>query len=615
MKVAGAIMNGSSCVFRVWAPLKENMRLHILEPHDRLIEMKSVEEGYFEVEVRNLHAGTLYCFVPDESGDCPDPASCFQPNGVHGPSQIVAHDSFEWTDDGWQVPPMQELIFYETHVGTFTKEGTFDAIIARLGDLAATGINALELMPVNQFPGNRNWGYDGVFPYAVQNSYGGVDALKRLVDACHAKGIAVFLDVIYNHIGPEGNCLRRYGPYFTKTYSTPWGEAVNFDDAWSDGVRDYFAANVLYWFEKFHIDGLRCDAVHMVYDNGAVHFWEYVHRHVQQLQQQTGRTYYLVAESDLNSPKVVTAPGYGGYGFDAQWLDDFHHALYTVLDKKGKGRYEDYGELTQLAKGYTDGFVLSGEWTKYRNKKYGRSSAGIPGNRFVVFNQNHDQIGNRVKGERLSVLVDNERLKMAAAAIMLAPYVPMLFMGEEYGERAPFYYFISHADPALIKAVRQGRKEEFANFGFEQEPPDPQDEQTFDDCKLRWEQRDQGRHKLLLQWHRHLITMRRTLPALQNFDKHGVTADVFADTLLMLRRKSADDRQQLVCIFNFSDKEVVCPLSDEDGRWKKLLDSRSNEWTVNGISQFRLPEELDGRTLDVPPVTVAVYEKLNTGHL
>jgi maltooligosyltrehalose trehalohydrolase len=608
MKRTGAIVDGDDCLFCVWAPLKDKMQVHVVQPEERLVDMNKGEYGYFEMRIKNLSAGTKYFFRPDNADDFPDPGSCFQPDGVHGPSQTIDHNAFQWTDQSWNVPGFKELVFYELHVGTFTNEGTFDAIIPRLDDLIDTGINAIELMPVNQFPGNRNWGYDGVYPYAVQNSYGGVEGLKRLVDACHAKGIAIFLDVIYNHLGPEGNYFMKYGPYFTPTYSTPWGEAINFDNDWSDGVRDFFAGNVLYWFEKFHIDGLRCDAIHMVFDSGAIHFWEYVHEHVPQLEQQTGRTFYLVAESDLNSPKVVTDPAAGGYGFDAQWLDDFHHALYTMLDKKGKGRYEDFGRLSQLAKGYTDGFVLSGDWVNFRKRKYGRSSAGVAGDRFIVFNQNHDQIGNRVKGDRLSRLVNTERLKLAAAAILLSPYIPMLFMGEEYGDDSPFYYFISHSDPELIKVVQEGRKKEFSKFGFDAGPPDPQSERTFNDSKLKWHNRSGGRHRLLLDWHRQLIYMRRNNAALKNFSKDGVRVDVLED-MLILRRQSEDGAQELACVFNFSERERICTLADDEATWVKLLDSGDEEWLTQEMQHGKIPRELQGTTFDMPPLTIAVFER------
>jgi maltooligosyltrehalose trehalohydrolase len=586
MKRVGATYSGdASCNFTVWAPLKERMQLHIVHPVDKVLAMQKDGEGYFHLNVESLYPGAQYFFRPDGARNYPDPVSNYQPEGVHGPSEVVDHNEFIWNDADWQLPSFKDLVLYELHVGTFTEDGTFEAIIGRLDDLVSLGINAIELMPVAQFPGNRNWGYDGVLPYAVQNSYGGPAGLKKLVNACHTKGIAVFLDVVYNHMGPEGNYLSQFGPYFTKKYCTPWGDAINFDDEWCDGVRDYFAGNAIYWFEQFHIDGLRCDAIHTVFDNSAVHFWEYLYQQLKELEQKRGRSFYLIAESDLNSPKVIRQPDYGGYGFTAQWLDDFHHALYTLLDQKGKDRYEDFGDLAQLAKGYTDGFVHSGEWVKFRKRRFGRSSAGVPGDNFVVFNQNHDQIGNRVKGERLCMLVNFEHLKVAAAGIFLAPYVPMLFMGEEYGDESPFYYFVSHSDPELIKAVQKGRREEFAAFGFEEDPPNPQDESTFDDCKLKWQKRKKNKHALLLQWHQTLIVMRQQYAALQNFNKTDVQVETIGQDLLIMHRHSASGEQYLICLFNFSDKEISYQLPDSGKKWNRLLYSREQQWIEQAPSE------------------------------
>ncbi|HEY1021688.1 MAG TPA: alpha-amylase family glycosyl hydrolase, partial [Flavisolibacter sp.] len=381
--------------FRVWAPEKKTMHLHVVAPYDKIFPMQKDEWGFFTVTVENPGATLRYYYQLEEGQEYPDPASQFQPEGVHGPSETVDHDAFVWQDSAWKGQPLEETILYELHVGTYTPEGTFEAIIPRLDALKETGINAIELMPVAQFPGSRNWGYDGVYPYAVQDSYGGPEGLKKLVNACHQKGIAVWLDVVYNHIGPEGAYLSPYGPYFTNTYCTPWGDAINFDGEWSDGVRDYFSVNALYWFEQFHIDGLRCDAVHTVFDNGAVHFWQLTSEKVAALEQKLGRTLHLVAESDLNSPKVIKSPKEGGYGFDGQWLDDFHHALYVKLNPADKDRYYDFGTMAQVVKAYNEGFVHSGEWVKFRKRKHGASSKGIPGNRFVAFNLNHDQVGNR----------------------------------------------------------------------------------------------------------------------------------------------------------------------------------------------------------------------------
>lgn len=610
MKQVGAILDkNNDCRFTVFAPLKTKVQLHLVDPVDQVIDMVKDDEGYHSVLVNGLNAGARYFFALHDGEEFPDPASFYQPEGVHGPSAVVDHHGYTWNDDEWTPPDFSTLIFYELHVGTFTDEGTFDAIIPRLDALRSTGINALEIMPVNQFPGQRNWGYDGVYPFAVQDSYGGPDALKRLVDACHSKGIAVFLDVVYNHIGPEGNYFGQYGPYFTDTYKTPWGNAINFDGEWSDGVRDLFAANGLYWLEQYHIDGLRCDAIHMVYDNGAVHFWEYFNRNVKQLEQRIGRSFYMVAESDLNSPRVVRSQEAGGYGFEAQWLDDFHHALYTMLDEKGKTRYEDYGTPEQLAKAYTDGFVLSGEWVKYRKKKFGVSSAGISGQHFIVFNQNHDQVGNRVKGERLSMLVDFERLKLAAAAVLLSPYVPMLFMGEEYGELSPFYYFVAHSDEELISAVRKGRKEEFAGFGFDVDPPDPQSIETFNDCKLKWQSRDAGLHKVLLDWHTTLIAFRRAHAALMNLDKRDLTVEITGGNAMIMHRRDGNNQEHIICCFNFSEFDVVHELAEQDLQLRKLLFSKERRFMEDGRgADFHIPEDFIGRTVILPPISVSVYQ-------
>lgn len=537
------------CLFTVWAPLKKKMVLHIVEPLERFIEMLPGKHGYFNIAVDNIPPGTKYYFQPGDKKDFPDPLSQFQPAGVHGPSEVIDHNAFKWTDQQWKNIPFDDLIFYELHAGTFTREGTFDAIIPLLDDLAATGINAIELMPVAQFPGNRNWGYDGVYPYAVQNSYGGPGALKRLVNAAHEKGIAVFLDVVYNHIGPEGNYLTEFGPYFTNKYSTPWGEALNYDGEWSDGVRDYFTNNAIYWFEYFHIDGLRLDAIHTIFDINAIDFFDLLYEKTSKLE----RPFYLIAESDLNSPRVIKPPSHGGYGFTAQWLDDFHHALYTLLDPVGKDRYADYGNIEQLAKAYKDGFVLSGGWVEFRKRKYGASSAGVPGNKFIVFNNNHDQVGNRVGGERLNMLVDTEKTKLAAAAIILSPYIPMLFMGEEYADDTPFYYFVDHSEKELIEAVREGRQKEFKDFGFDVTPPDPADIKTFELSKIKWEQRNQGHHAEILNWYKQLIQLRRNHPVFKNFNKDDLTVQINNGELI-LHRKSTDHRQEIICVLNLTGK-------------------------------------------------------------
>lgn len=584
------------------------MTLHLLSPRKQRLPMQRDEFGYFSLRVEDCPPGTCYCYQPDGAeGAYPDPASFFQPEGVHGASAVIDHAAYRWQDEGWNGPPLSELVLYELHIGTFTPEGTFEAVIPRIDALLETGINAIEIMPVAQFPGSRNWGYDGVFPYAVQASYGGPEGLKKLVDVCHQKGMAVFLDVVYNHLGPEGNYLPKFGPYFTDRYHTPWGDAINFDGEWSDGVRDYFAGNALYWLEQFHMDGLRCDAIHAIFDFGAVHFWELLRSRVDTLQQRLNRRLQIIAESDLNSPRVVKPVQHEGFGFDAQWLDDFHHALYELLNPADHERYYDFGEVSQLAKAYKDGFVFSGEWVRFRKRKFGASSHGIPGDRFVIFKNNHDQAGNRAGGERLSMLVDFERLKLGTAALLLAPYVPMLFMGEEYADDAPFLYFVSHSDKGLIEAVREGRREEFEAFGEDLSVHDPQSEQSFLESKTRWEQRGQGKHAIMLQWHRTLISMRRTLPALKNFDKSGLSAEPVGDCGLMLERRAAEGHETLLCLMNFSDKELVFPLPEIPGAGRKMLDSKDPQWMDNAAAAPSPSTCVASGPVRLPPLAVVAY--------
>lgn len=587
-----------TCLFSVWAPLKKEVILHIISPEERYIPMVRTADGYFRAEVAGCSANTSYYFNPNQSGDLPDPASHFQPQGVRGPSAVVDHDAFQWSDNAWKCPALHELVIYELHIGTFTEAGTFDAIIPRLAELSAVGINAIEIMPIAQFPGERNWGYDGVFPYAVQDTYGGPEGLKRLVDACHRFGIAVILDVVYNHLGPEGNCLPAFGPYFTDAYKTPWGDALNFDGPWSDGVRDYFAANAIHWFHHYHIDGLRLDAIHAILDNGAIHVLQYINEAVANYALQTKRPAHMIAESDLNAPKVIQNAKAGGYGFDAQWLDDFHHALFVLLYPDGKERYEDFGDMTQLAKAYQEGFVHSGEYVKARQRKFGASSAGIPGFKFVTFIQNHDQVGNHKNGERLSALLSEAQLRIAAAALLLSPYIPMLFMGEEYGENRPFLYFTSHDDPELIEQVRAGRKEEFKHFLGDEDPPDPQSETTFRACVLDWSKRTEEKHRELLAWYRRLIHLRHSHKALQNFNKSGTQANVLSEHAWSLLRQDEAEQSQILALFNLSDQALPHALP-QNTTWICLLDST--------VANPQEKPTVNPEMLTLPPVSVLIF--------
>jgi maltooligosyltrehalose trehalohydrolase len=499
------------------------------------------------------------------------------------------------------------MVLYELHVGTFTPEGTFDSAIVELPRLRELGVNAVEVMPVAHFPGWRNWGYDGVFPFAVQHSYGGAAGLKRLVDAAHAHGIAVVLDVVYNHLGPEGNYFRHYGPYFTEQYCNPWGEAINFDGPGCDGVRDFFLANALMWQEEFHLDGLRLDAVPAIRDASARHVLAEMAVLTAAQARRLGRPFHLIAESDLNDARLLRPAEVGGHGLAAQWSDDFHHALHAYLTGERGGYYADHGTLEHLARAYRDAYVLTGQYSHYRRRRYGGPAGDRPGEQFVIFAQNHDQIGNRPRGDRLSALVDFETLKLAAGLLLTAPYVPMLFMGEEYGETAPFPFFISHGDGRVIDAVRRGRKQEFTAFAWHCEPPDPQDERTFHLAKLRVDQAQHGRGKALHDWHGALLRLRRDQAALARPDRGSMEVHFReADGLLWVRRWAGD--RQVLLVFHFSTAPGRLCLAVPERAWRKLLDSAEPAWQGPGSAA---PGEIDGGSeveLTLAPRAFVAYE-------
>ncbi len=568
--------------------------------------MEKGEDGYWHILVENVHPSSKYFYLLENTRQRPDPASFFQPDGVHGPSVVVDHTRYSWGDHLWEGIPLSAMIIYELHVGAFTSSGTFEAIIPRLQDLRSLGINTIEIMPVAQFPGDRNWGYDGTYLFAVQNSYGGPDALKNLVNACHKQGIAVILDVVYNHLGPEGNYLQEFGPYFTDHYKTPWGRAINFDGAYSDEVRSFFIQNALYWFKFFHLDGLRLDAVHGIYVRGAKHILEELSEEVEEFSRHQGRNYYLIAESDLNDPRIVRPRDKGGYGIDAQWCDDFHHSLHTLLTGEKEGYYADFGTIADFKKSFEEGFVISGTYSSYRKRRHGASPAGLSAQQFIVFSQNHDQVGNRKFGERLSTLVDFERLKLAAGAVFVSPYIPLLFMGEEYGEDAPFLYFVSHSDPELIKAVREGRKKEFQSFSWDQEPPDPQSMETFLGSKLKWEKRIEKKNHVLLNFYQQLIALRKKIPALHMSDKNCFNISTGENKkVLFVHRWQRDSN--IWGLLNFNEQKSSIVLDIPEGTWIKLLDSSEHRWLGTGSP---LPETISQKTtLTFEPFSFALYLK------
>ncbi len=498
---------------RVWAPNAATVHLAIAGER---IAMTRGDGGWWSIETPLAAPGVDYAFVIDAADPpIPDPRSHFQPAGVHGPSRLVDHAAFRRSDAGWNAPPLEAAIVYELHVGTFTPAGTFAAAIERLGHLAELGVTHVELMPVAEFSGDRGWGYDGVDLFAPHHAYGGPDGLKALIDAAHARGLAVLIDVVYNHFGPSGNYLPRFGPYLTKRYATPWGEAINFDGAGSDEVRRFFCDNALAWLRDYHADGLRIDAVHAILDTSALHFIEQLAAEVAALERRLGRRLVLIAESDLNDPRLVRPPAIGGYGIAAQWSDDFHHALHTVLTGERAGYYADFGAIADLAKAFRSAWVYDGRYSRFRGRRHGRPPVGLDGHKFLGYLQTHDQVGNRARGERGAHLMSLGRAKIGAALVMTSAFIPMLFMGEEWGASAPFQYFAGHPEPELARAVSEGRRREFAAFGWKPEDvPDPEAVATFMRSKLDWSEPGREPYRGMLEWYRELIRLRAATPAL-----------------------------------------------------------------------------------------------------
>jgi maltooligosyltrehalose trehalohydrolase len=594
---AGPPQVGAICLreggvrFRVWAPRCRSVAVHVVGPATRdLLRMAPVGEGWFEATLEGLGAGIRYVYLLDGERERPDPASRAQPDGVHGPSEVVDTGAFLWTDKDWRGLALRDMVIYELHVGTFTPEGTFDAVIPRLERLRELGITAVELMPVASFPGSRNWGYDGVALFAPQRTYGGPAGLQRLVDACHSAGLAVILDVVYNHLGPEGNYLGEFGPYFTDRYRTPWGQAINYDGDDSREVRDFFIANALYWIREYHIDGLRLDAIHGIFDASPVHILRELNDAVQQLARRLGRIVPVVAENDLNDRRVIDPVRKNGYGLAGQWTDDFHHCLHTLLTGERNGYYTDFGSLKQLAKVYTDGFVYDGQYSSFRGRPHGTPSRDVPADQFVVCAQNHDQVGNRAKGERLSSLVGIDALKLAASAVLLAPYIPLLFMGEEYGERAPFLFFTDFEDSTLRAAVSRGRREEFTAFGWTGEVPDPQDPSSFTRSKMNWSLQIQEPHSRLWQYYRTLLALRREHPFLGAAGKRYLDVSEVGERTLLLHRRVPAGGAAALFVLHFAPEACSFRLRIPPGPWRRLVDAAEERFGgVGAKSPILLP--------------------------
>ncbi len=582
----GVFCQEGGALFRVWAPRAKSINLLIWpdgwpQGACQEIPMKSVAEscgdGYYEAQLKKCQNGLRYAYLLDGRDQRPDPASRWQPDGVHLPSAVYFPEEFSWSDRGWSGLNRKELVLYELHVGTFTAEGTFEAVISRLPDLKDLGVTAIELLPIAQFPGGRNWGYDGVHPYAAQNTYGGPEGLQRLVQAAHQHGLGVFLDVVYNHLGPEGSYVGQFGPYFTDRYHTPWGDAINLDGEDSDPVRRFVVDNACQWVRDFHLDGLRLDAVHAIFDYEATHVLEEIQHEVQEIARQENRSILVIAESNQNNVRLIDPPEKGGYNLDGVWADDFHHAVHTLLTGESEGYYRDFGSPEDLLKAYREAFVYNGLFSIHRRRRHGNRVGNTPRDRFCVCIQNHDQVGNRAMGDRFGTLLEPSAQRLAAGLLLISPFTPLLFMGEEYGEKNPFPFFCSFIDKELIEAVRVGRREEFAKHAFqwETEPPDPQSEETFAKATLTWQWPEGTHHAGLRRLYQDLLAARRRWPELRerqgDIQTHSFPVDGQPDELPVIclhyqQQQGSQQTEGLLILANLSAQPQPRPPVEIGGR-------------------------------------------------
>lgn len=596
----GTIFSPDGTSFMLWSPEAKKIEIIINDNFSLFPEMD--DEGYWHSFSDKIHAGDKYLISIDDSKTLPDPASLYQPEGVHGPSQVVDLNSFKWTDTDWKGMP-QHNVFYELHTGIFSQTGDFEGIAGKLEYLKELGITAIEIMPVAQFSGNRNWGYDGVYPFAVQNSYGGPYALQKLVNTCHRNGLAVILDVVYNHFGPEGNYISEFGPYFTDDYKTPWGKAINFDGPYSDAVRMFYTENMLMWFRDFHIDALRLDAVHAIKDFSARHIMEEMRDKADELEHVTGKKFKLIAELDLNNTRYILPRECGGYGLDMQWVDEFHHALHSYVTGENNGYYYDFGDISQISKALNDAYVYDDVYSPHRKKTFGSKTDGIPGNRFVIFIQNHDHTGNRMLGERIGNLVDFETLKLLAGIMFVSPYVPLLFMGEEYNEQSHFRYFTSHSDKQLIENVRKGRKEEFAAFMNADDIQDPQSEDSFNISRPGFDLKGSG--GLLFNYYRELIKLKLNHPVMKDYNRDEVNASQINDHAVLLTRKVNENL--LIALMNFNKRKLAFQLPMDISRLKLLIDSAEKRW---GGERENDHEIFSGNEITVFPSSLVILSDI-----
>ncbi len=563
-----------TCRFEVWAPAAGALTVVLDDGRDAPLR-RDDERGTWVAVVDDVGHGDRYRYRLDDGEPLADPASGWQPDGVHGPSAVVDPGRFGWSDEGWGGVALADTVLYELHVGTFTPEGTLDAAIGQLDRLAALGVTAVELMPVNAFPGQRNWGYDGVFPSAVQHSYGGPEALARFVDAAHGRGLAVVLDVVYNHIGPEGAVLSRYGPYFTATHRTPWGDGLNVAEAGSDEVRRSLIESAVRWITDFHVDGLRIDAIDQIFDPTALPFLEQLIDAVHGAGAAAGRTVLTFVESAANNPDHVRPVAGGGFGSDAAWNDDVHHALRVALTGDRRGYYVDYDGVADLAHALAHRWVFNGRYSTFRGRHHGRPVDDVDAERFVVFTSNHDHVGNTPAGTRPPF--DSRRRLVAAATVLLSPFTPLLFQGEEYGEPRPFPYFVDHGDPDLIESVRHGRRQEFAGIEWTEAGADPADPATFAGAVLDPSIAANEPHRSILAAYTELLALRR---------QHGVVHDARAGQVVerhgdVITVDRSIGGQRAVLVLAFGDGPVEVPVAEAD-ELTVAFDAGAGRWGADG---------------------------------
>jgi maltooligosyltrehalose trehalohydrolase len=566
----GATLNGAVAEFRVWAPFQRKISLRLARAGGTMEEIPMQPEGEDFVATAPASAGDRYWYVLDDGLAVPDPVSRSLPDGVHGPTEIVDPKAFRWSDrtEHWPGLDLRDYVIYELHVGTFTPEGTFDGVLRKLDYLKQLGVTVIEIMPVAAFPGARDWGYDGVSPYAVRSTYGGPDGLKRLVDAAHGIGLGIILDAVYNHLGPEGNYLPKFGSYFTSHHKTPWGDAINYDSECCEHVRRYVVENALYWIREYRLDGLRLDAVQTIKDDSPQHIVAEIQARVQELARQLNRQVCVIAETDENDSRYVKPASGGGYGLDAVWSDDFHHAIHAFFTGERQGYYQDFADPQHIARALQEGYVFQGERFRFWNAPRGTSAkdVALPAN--IICIQNHDQVGNRAKGERLTALIPRGARKVAAALLLLAPHTPLLFMGQEYDETAPFQFFVDFQDAALKKAVSEGRRSEFKDFDFN-EVPDPEDPQTFEHSKLTWA--DAAENREMLEWYRRLLQLRK-----QHVTNSERTADANYEAGVLTMTVPATESRLLVQ----AALQPGTTLPTPQGHWTQVLQAEDDGYGI-----------------------------------